>query len=278
MRLVWQLVAVVAVAAVGGQGMAAVEGNAWLTLAIGLLTAVLSVLVYRWVVAWSEGRPVTELAREGAGAALGRGTLIGVALFSAVMTNLFTSGYYDVHGRASLTGAIGLIGFMAAAAVTEEVMYRGVLFRIAEERMGTWIALVLTGLLFGLSHLLNPNATVWGALAIAVEAGSMLTGAYVATRNLWVPIGLHFGWNYAEAGIFSTEVSGNDTARGLLDSTTSGPELITGGEFGPEASVYSVMFGVLATLVFMWLARRRGHLVPLRRRAARAQAATTLSR
>ncbi|MFD6289759.1 CPBP family intramembrane glutamic endopeptidase [Streptomyces sp. NPDC060205] len=278
MRFVWQLVAVVAVAFVGGQGITAAEGRPWLQLLVGVPTAVLAVFVYRWVVGRTERRPVTELALEEAPSALGRGTLIGAALFGAVIVNLFTSGYYEVDGIDSRSGAMGLLGFMAAAAVTEELMFRGVLFRIAEERIGTWIALVLTGALFGLSHLLNPNATPWGAAAIAVEAGGMLTAAYVATRSLWLPIGLHFGWNYAASGVFSTEVSGNDTPPGLLDSSMSGPSLLTGGDFGPEGSVYSVLFCVLATIAFMWLAHRRGHVLPRRSRAQRAGATATLPR
>jgi membrane protease YdiL (CAAX protease family) len=278
MRLVWQLVAVAAVAFAGGQGLAAVQGNPWLTLALGVLTAVLAVVVYGWVVRRTEHRPSTEVEWSGAGAAIGRGMLIGIALFGAVIVNIAFLGGYEVTGLGSVTGAVGLFGFMAAAAVTEELMFRGVLFRIIEERTGTWIALALTGVLFGLSHLLNPHASWWGAIAIAIEAGGMLTFAYVATRKLWVPIGLHFGWNFAASGIFSTEVSGNDTPQGLLDAATSGPALITGGDFGPEASPYSVLFCVLTTIVFMWLARRRGHLVPRRRRAARAETTTTLPR
>lgn len=278
MRLVWQFVAVAAVAFVGGQGLAAAEDTPLLQLAIGVLTAVLAVLVYGWVVRRTERRPATEVALEGAPLATGRGTLIGVALFAMVMTNLFASGYYEVDGLGSVTGALGLFGFMAAAAVTEELMFRGILFRIAEERIGTWIALALTGALFGLVHLLNPNASLWGATAIAIEAGGMLTAAYVATRKLWVPIGVHFGWNFAAGGIFSTEVSGNNTAQGLLDSATSGPKLVTGGDFGPEGSVYSVLFCVLATIAFMWLAYRRGHVVPRGRRAARIEGAATLPR
>ncbi|MET9565719.1 MULTISPECIES: CPBP family intramembrane glutamic endopeptidase [Streptomyces] len=278
MRFVGQLVAVAAVAFLGGQAVTAAEGRPWLQLLVGIPTAVLAVLVYRWVVGRTERRPVTELALEEAPAALGRGTLIGVALFGAVIVNLFTSGHYKADGIDSVTGAVGLLGFMAAAAVTEELIFRGVLFRIAEERIGTWIALVLTGTLFGLSHLLNPHATPWGAAAIAVEAGGMLTAAYVATRSLWLPIGLHFGWNFAASGIFSTEVSGNDTPPGLLDSSMSGPSLLTGGDFGPEGSVYSVLFCVLATVAFMWLAHRRGHVVPRSGRAGRADATATLPR
>ncbi|GAA0967466.1 CPBP family intramembrane glutamic endopeptidase [Actinocorallia libanotica] len=277
MRLVWQFLAVAAVALIGSQGVMAVQGNAWLTLLIGALTAVLSVLVYRWVVRRTEHRTVTELATEGARAATYRGLLIGFAMFGAVIVNLFFLGHYKIDGPGSITGALGLVGFMLAAAVTEELLFRGVLFRIVEERMGTWIALSLTALLFGLAHLPNPNATLWGAIAIAIEAGGMLAAAYVATRNLWLPIGLHFAWNFAASGIFSTTVSGNDTQQGLLDSSMSGPAILTGGDFGPEGSVYSVLFGLLLTVFFLWLARRRGHIVPRRRRTAQADAATTLA-
>jgi len=278
MRLIWQLAAVAAVAFIGGQSVAAVQDNAFLTLLLGTVTAVLAVLVYRWVVRRTEHRPVTELAREGAGAAVARGALLGVLLFGAVILNLALLGDYDVHGLGSVGGAVGLVGFMAAAAVTEELLFRGVLLRIVEKRAGTWIALTLTGVLFGLMHLSNPDATLWGAAAIAIEAGGMLGAAYVATRSLWLPIGLHFGWNFAESGIFSTEVSGNDTKQGLLDATVSGSKLLTGGDFGPEGSLYAVVFGLLATIVFMRLARRRGHLVPSRRKANGVDAAATVSR
>lgn len=277
MRLVWQLVAVLAVSFLGSQGLALVGDNPWLALVVGLATAVLAVLVYVWVVRRTERRDVVEVSREGAVSGLGWGTLLGIALFALVIVNLAVLGSYTVHGLGTVTGAVGLVGFMAAVAVGEELMYRGVLFRIIEGWTGTWVALTATSLLFGLAHLVNPNATLWGALVIAIEAGGLLTAAYVATRKLWVPIGLHLGWNVAGSAIFSTEVSGNNTPQGLLDASTSGPMLITGGEFGPEGSVYSIVFCAVAAAVFIRMAYRRGHMVPLRR-SARADAAVTLPR
>ncbi|MFC4565515.1 CPBP family intramembrane glutamic endopeptidase [Nocardiopsis mangrovi] len=278
MRLLWQLSAVAAVAFLGGQGLFAVEDDPWLTLALGVLVAVASVFVYRWVVRRTEHRTVTEMAWKGAAASTGWGTLLGVGLFALVIVDIAFLGGYRLHGPGSAMSALALVGFMAAAAVTEEVMWRGVLFRIIQERTGTWVALVLTGLAFGLVHMLNPNAGLWGAIAIAIEAGGMLTAAYVATRSLWPPIGLHFGWNIAGSAISSTEVSGNDTPQGLLDATMSGPALLTGGGFGPEGSMYSVVFCVVTTLVFMWIAGRRGRIVPARRRAGRPAATAPLSR
>jgi membrane protease YdiL (CAAX protease family) len=266
-----------AVALAGGQAVMAVQGNHWLELVIGVATAVLAVFVYAWVVRRTEHRAPVEVGLKSAAPGISWGTLLGIGLFGAVILNIAFLGDYTVNGLGTTSGAIGLVGFMAAAAVTEELMFRGVLFRIIEGWTGTWIALTLTSVLFGAAHLFNPNATLWGALAIAIEAGGMLTAAYVATRKLWVPIGLHFGWNIAGSAIFSTEVSGNDTPQGLLDATMSGPLLITGGDFGPEGSVYSVVFCVLAAGVFLWLAHRRGQLVPLRR-GARSGAPATLPR
>ncbi|MFJ8806124.1 lysostaphin resistance A-like protein [Streptomyces sp. NPDC102490] len=280
MRFVWQFLAVLAAYAVGGAAINAVKDNDWLTLVVGLTAAALVLFVYGWVVRRTERRQALDVALEGAGTKLGWGTLIGAGMFSAVIVNLYASGHYEVAGLGSVQGAIGLVGFMAGAAATEEVVYRGVLFRIIEEHIGTYLALGLTGVVFGLSHLLNEDATLWGAVAIAIEAGFMLAAAYAATRNLWLTIGVHFGWNFAAGGVFSTVVSGNGDSEGLLDATMSGPKLLTGGDFGPEGSVYSVGFGVLLTLVFLWLAHRRGHIVPFgsRRRAKRVDSAATLPR
>jgi membrane protease YdiL (CAAX protease family) len=279
-RFVWQFLAVLAAYAVGGAAINAVKDNDWLTLVVGLTAAALVLFVYGWVVRRTERRQALDVALEGAGTKLGWGTLIGAGMFSAVIVNLYASGHYEVAGLGSVQGAIGLVGFMAGAAATEEVVYRGVLFRIIEEHIGTYLALGLTGVVFGLSHLLNEDATLWGAVAIAIEAGFMLAAAYAATRNLWLTIGVHFGWNFAAGGVFSTVVSGNGDSEGLLDATMSGPKLLTGGDFGPEGSVYSVGFGVLLTLVFLWLAHRRGHIVPFgsRRRAKRVDSAATLPR
>ncbi|SEG76773.1 hypothetical protein SAMN04489712_111205 [Thermomonospora echinospora] len=276
MRLLKQLVVVVVVAAAGSAGVGAVQWDPVLTLVLGVAAAVLTLLAYRWVVRRTEHRAPAEVALKGAGGAVTRGMLIGFAMFGAVIVNIAFLGHYRIDGPGSTAGAVALLGFMAAAAVTEEVMFRGVLLRIIEERIGSWMALALTGLVFGLMHLPNPNATLWSSLAIAIEAGGMLAAAYIATRNLWVPIGLHFAWNFAGAGIFGTAVSGKDAPEGLIEGVTSGPVLLSGGEFGPEASLYAVGAGAVLTIVFMWLARRRGTIVPLRR-SARAAATATLA-
>lgn len=270
MRALWnfllQFLVVAVVAAVGSAAVTAADGSPWLTLLFGLLMVAAAVPAYAWVVGRTERRSPDEVGRAGAVSALLRGIVIGVAMFGAVIGNLAFLGYYRIDGLGSPEGAVALFGFMAAAAVSEELLYRGILFRTLERYLGTWLTLILTALIFGAMHLTNQNATALGVAAVALAGGGMLASAYVATRRLWIPIGLHFGWNFAAGGIFSTEVSGNGTRQGLVDSVTSGPAWITGGAFGPEASPYTVLFGLLLTVGFLWLAHRRGNLVPLRRR------------
>jgi hypothetical protein len=197
-------------------------------------------------------------------------------MFLAVIASITLAGAYHIDGWGSVGVAVGLIGGTAAVAVTEELLFRGVLFRILEQRTGTWLALATTSAMFGAIHLLNPKATLWGAVAIAVEAGGMLGAAYVATRTLWLPIGIHFGWNFAVAGIFGTVVSGSDTPPGLLHATTSGSVLLSGGAFGPEASLSAIVAGLVLTAVFLRMAHRRGRLVPMRRRSERVASTATV--
>ncbi|GAA2851765.1 CAAX amino protease [Actinoplanes cyaneus] len=266
MRFFLQLLAVLAMSVVAGQAVGAVDGNDWLSLIVGVVAAALATLVYRGVVRVTEKRPVTELAGRTAVSGLVRGVLLGVAVFGAVIGNIAVNGGYRILGLGDHPlNAVGLIGFMAGAATTEELLFRGVLFRHLERLTGTWLAFTLTACAFGAMHLLNPNATLWGALCVAIAGGGMLTSAYIASRSLWLPIGLHFGWNWAQSAIFASEVSGNGAQQGILRAESTGNAWISGGQFGPEASVFTVVAGVIVTTVFLWLAHRRGHLVPMRR-------------
>ncbi|GAB1333237.1 CPBP family intramembrane glutamic endopeptidase [Streptomyces sennicomposti] len=276
-KVVLQVVAVFAVYAVCGGLTNGAKDNPWLSLLVGALTVALMTFVYRWAVRRTENREVTELRGMEAISATFWGLVLGTLMFLCVIGNIYFLGDYKVHGIDSVSGAIGLIGFMAAAASTEEIIFRGLLFRLLERGTGTYTALVLSGLVFGAMHLLNDDATVAGALAIAIEAGAMLAAGYAATRNLWLPMGVHFAWNFMESGVFSTQVSGNGDTHGLLDATLSGNHLITGGEFGPEASIYSVAFGTLLTICFLVVAHRRGNIVP-RRRAGRVDTLAALAR
>ncbi|ACZ30645.1 Abortive infection protein [Xylanimonas cellulosilytica DSM 15894] len=262
MNLVKQLVVVVAASLVGNVAVSAVEGSWALSLVVGVLAAALALGAYAWVVRRVERRAPVEVGLTGAGRSLGRGLALGLLMFTTVIAIIAALGGYRVAGWGSVPVALTLLGSHAAVATTEELLFRGLVFRRLEERTGTAVALVASAVLFGAIHLVNPAATLWGAIAITVEAGLMLGAVYAATRTLWLPIGLHLGWNFAAAGIFGTEVSGGGLPQGLLRGVTSGPTALSGGAFGPEASVITVAAGLALTVVFLRLAHRRGRLVP----------------
>ena len=131
--------------------------------------------------------------------------------------------------------------FAVLAGILEELLFRGYLFRLSSRIVGTWGALIFTSALFGLAHLGNKGATLSSGIAIMLEAGVLLGSAYVVTQRLWFPIGLHIAWNFTEGSVFGMQVSGNSTASGLMRGSLTGSNLLTGGAFGPEASIVAVL-------------------------------------
>ncbi|HLY58589.1 MAG TPA: CPBP family intramembrane glutamic endopeptidase, partial [Stellaceae bacterium] len=141
--------------------------------------------------------------------------------------------------------------------VSEELIFRGVLFRIVEEGCGTLAALAVSAAVFGGLHAWNPGASIASGTAIALEAGILFGLAYAGSRTLWLPIGLHFGWNFAEGGIFGGAISGFP-AEGLLDVKLSGPDILTGGAFGPEASLVTLAVCLATSLILLLAIVRHG--------------------
>lgn len=182
-----------------------------------------------------EKRDLMELGHENAMPEFGLGAFIGFGLFSFVIAILWTLGFYRVHGMEVLW--FSLIGALAGAFVSafaQEVIFRGVPYRITEEWLGSWWALVVSALLFGLIHLASAGATIFSAIAIALQAGVLLGAAYALTGRLWMAIGLHMMWDFANDGIFGAGIAGQSgqSFNGLLQASLSGPELFTGGELG----------------------------------------------
>ncbi|MBI3172158.1 MAG: CPBP family intramembrane metalloprotease [Chloroflexi bacterium] len=222
--------------------------------------ALTALFAYVGFVRLVEKRTVTELSTAGAALELGKGALLGGLLFAATIGLIALFGFYHVSGFNPWTVLLPALSLSIVSGVVEEVLVRGILFRIMEESLGTWLALAISALLFGLMHISNPNATLWSALAIAIEAGIMLAAAFVFTRRLWLAIGIHFAWNFVQGGIFGVAVSGNGV-QGLLQSTLDGPPLLSGGAFGAEASIFAVIVCLAAGIYLTWSAWKKGNFI-----------------
>ncbi len=243
-------------------GLVAALGHAvaGMSFVVVVPTVIACVGVYLLFVLWIERRHARELALAEAPVGLAAGIGLGVGTMGITVGTIWILGAYDVAGWNGLAALLTPLAIAVSSGFIEELVFRGVIFRITEEALGTWTALGVTAALFGAAHLMNPNATIWGAMAIALEAGILLGAAYVAARSLWLPIGLHLGWNFAQAGLFGATVSGVDI-RGLVTARFEGPELLTGGAFGPEASVAAVAVGLATAVALLAIASRRRQLL-----------------
>jgi membrane protease YdiL (CAAX protease family) len=201
-------------------------------------------------------------ARRGwAGELLG-GIAAGTLIFSAVVATSALLGNYQITGQSGLeTIWAPLAGAALIPGFTEELFFRGILFRYIEKAAGSWIALALTSAAFGAVHLGNPGATWFSSVCIAIEAGILLGSVYMLTRRLWAAMGLHAAWNFTQGWIFGLPVSGGHGGTGLLNGRLTGPELMTGGAFGLEASLPALVIATAAGIVILILAVRRGRVV-----------------
>jgi len=239
----------------------ALSSHPWLALAAAAGMASLGLAIYVAFVRFVERRRATELSLAGAGREWGIGVLIGAVLYTLSVLILMIPGIYRIEGLNPWSYLLPAAAMAVSSSVLEEILYRGLLFRIVEESLGSWIAVVVSSLVFGISHLVNPQATIIGALSISVEAGLLLAAAYLVTRRLWLGIGLHLAWNYTQSAIFSGAVSGGNADPGLIQPKIEGPEPLTGGVFGLESSLIAFLLCTTAGVILLVKAIRRGHLV-----------------
>ncbi|MCZ8261006.1 MAG: CPBP family intramembrane metalloprotease, partial [Beijerinckiaceae bacterium] len=183
-------------------------------------------------------------------------------LYACSVLVLILLGIYRIEGLNPWTYVIPAIVMAINAGIFEELVFRGVLFHSLEDMFGSWIALIASSAVFGLTHLINPAATLVGAIYISIEAGLLLAAAFMLTRRLWLSIGFHMAWNYTQSAIFSGIVSGNKPEPGLIRSNIKGPDLLTGGSFGLESSVIAFFCCTATGILLLVLAVRRGTIVP----------------
>jgi len=232
----------------------------WLMLFASVCVAVIFVASYALFCRFVEQRPVVEFALPGAATELGAGIATGLLLFSAVVAVIAAFGGYSVVGTRGAAVLVPALAISIASGFSEEIIFRGWFFRLVEQWLGTWIALILSAALFGALHLGNENASLLAGAAIALEAGIMLAAIYLITRRLWAAIGVHAAWNFAQGGIYGIPVSGG-AMDGVLVPRISGPDLLTGGAFGAEASLPAIVVATGFGIVMLVVAYRRGGFV-----------------
>ena len=183
---------------------------------------------------------------------MGIGWAVAAVNFLAIIVCLFLCGYYRiVTVEFDVASQLCWLSLFLLVGVVEEVVFRGILFRLITDKWNIAVGLTTSSLLFGLAHLGNPGATLWAALAIAIASGWLFGMAYAYHQTIWVPIGMHWAWNYLEGGVFGCAVSGAPLDyQPLITPRISGADILTGGAFGPEASIICVALGIVLSIVY----------------------------
>jgi membrane protease YdiL (CAAX protease family) len=227
----------------------------------GLFVSFSCILSYILFFKKYDKRAITEFSAKGLAKNLTIGILIGFVLQSFTILVMYLNGNYSVVNINPVSFILIPFAIMFTVAIIEEILVRGIIFRIVEEKLGSYISLTISSVLFGIFHLANPHGTIISGICITT-AGFMLGAAFIYSRNLWMPIALHFAWNFTQSGIFGAITSGNEKTSSLLEAKIQGPEFITGGEFGPEGSIQAIVFCALGTILLLALSQKQNKIIP----------------
>ncbi|MHC2992948.1 abortive infection protein [Pontibacter sp. HJ8] len=227
----------------------------------GVFTAMLAILSYCFLFKFYEKRKITEFSTNNLVKNIAIGIILGALLQSLTILVIYLKGGYTILSINPILFILPALTMAFTSAIFEETLLRGIIFRIPEEKLGSYVALLISAFLFGALHLFNPNSSLVDAIGLAIQAGLLLGAAYIYSRNLWFPIALHFAWNFTQSGIFGANVSGTTLSKTLITSKIEGAAWFTGGEFGPEGSIQATLFCLIPTIILLVLSHREGKIV-----------------
>lgn len=226
-------------------------------LTAGLSAALAAYILLRWV----DRRSFRTLGLwfyPGWGREFGLGLAGGFGLLSVVVGCLWVGGQLQFRGSGMdavgvLRGAGWYFLLFLPPAAFEELLFRGYPFQRLVEGVGRFFAVFLLSFVFGLVHLSNPSATPLSTANTAL-IGILLAVGYLKTRGLWLPLGFHLAWNFFLGFVYSLPVSGIVLSQKMFTVTVGEPAWLSGGDYGPEASILTTGVVLVAAA---WLARTR---------------------
>lgn len=231
-----------------------------------VVSIVIFLLLYALYVKCVEKRKAYEISTEKSIVELGWGFLISFVLVGFMVLLMVLLGYYRVMETDSPQIIVNSFFFFGMGAFLQVLAFRVVLFRLFEELLGTWFGFVLVATIFGAAHTANPNTSLWSTLAL-ILTDILLVSAFIYTRRIWLVWGIHMGWNFFQDGIFGMPNSGITRFESWIQPAISGPEWITGGGRGIEASVISVCLCLgVAVLILKMSINKKQIVSPLWKR------------
>jgi membrane protease YdiL (CAAX protease family) len=219
----------------------------------GWTIVLISALTTAYLLAYAQskqGWPILGFTSTGLTTGLQVGLLVGGGIIVLCFLILYLGGWVSIIQVDFVPAAIaGWCLLFMIQPLAEEVIMRSFLQNQVHRYFGAWPGLIVSGLIFGLLHVGN-NAFTWMAGLEIVLGGLLMGQLYLYSQNIWAPFAMHASWNFLQSTVLGFAVSGMDTYR-VLQLEINGPEWLTGGDFGIEGSLLSVLF-ILAAIIYFW--------------------------
>jgi membrane protease YdiL (CAAX protease family) len=226
----------------------------------GIVASLFVIVTYVYFYGKFEKREIGEFSGKGLLKNTALGVLIGTTIQGLTILVIYLWGDFRIISVNPVSSAITPFAIAFSVAIFEETLLRGIIFRIVEEKLGSYISLAISAIIFGAAHSLNPESSVISSVCIGI-VGFMFGASYIYSRSLWLPIAIHFSWNFVQSGIFGAITSGNEKTSSLFNTHILGAELITGGAFGPEGTIQATLFWLVVSIVLMILITKQNKLI-----------------
>jgi hypothetical protein len=230
-------------------------------LIVAIIESFLALQAYIVLYRNAENRPINELQRKDFPKMALAGFAIGLLLQALIVTVIYLAGHYSIEKINPVNYLLPAFSMSLIAGFVGELVIRGIVFRIVEEILGTIPTLILMVMIFVILHAGAPGASLLSVSVTCIQAGLLLSAVYVASRSLWLPIFLHFAYDFAEPGIFGGINPGIHADKTLFTSMITGNSLISGGVAGPQNSIQGLIFCLLASFIFLRYARKNNQFI-----------------
>jgi hypothetical protein len=231
----------------------------------GTVFAILVCTIYILLYRRYEQRTVTELSTHRIGRFLTGGILLGLGLASTIILIQYLANALTITATRHFLPLLPNLWNTFVNSIVAEILIIGIYFRLIEAWLGSYLALLILAITFFALHITAPGATPIIAVAVSMHAALLLGTVYIYTRSLWVPIAIHFAWDFSFAGLYGASINGYTLDNSLLETQASGSDLLTGGYFGPQGSIQAAALCLITGIIFLRLSRRQHLLIRVRK-------------
>lgn len=222
------------------------------------ISSILLLVSYYYLFRLYDKRKITELSLEYLPKEMFRGFIFGFSTISLSIFILYVLGHYQTFSITTAHYSARMFTVLLFAAIVEDLFHRGLILRVLENWLGTNIAIVIA-MLVELQHISNPVSSLL-SLPLYLIWGFTMAMMFIYTKRIWLPYFFHVGWNFSQP-FYGSNLTGANDFGSIIQSKFTGPELLTGGAFGIEGSIFTPTFLLLIGITLYYRAKREGKIV-----------------